>query len=251
MILIGSRVFKAGVVTRTLATLRSRNLMPLGKDGDAPAVPALPEKERKLYLTEYGDCDYTSAAFMKWLKKENLARKAGESEIDYTRRVFLAIRAGFQYEYKPDMDRTASAVCAAGKSECGGLSMLFVAALRAHGIPARSLYGRWAESADPDVKLNGTRYYQWHVKAEFFAAGVGWVPADLSGAILHDKTPAGLEYFGHDKGDFLTFHIDPNISIDTKLSGKNVLNSLQRPAFWVHGKGSYDPHTEVEDWKVK
>ena len=40
--------------------------------------------------------------------------------------------------------------------------------------------------------LSGVEYFQWHVKAEFFARGVGWIPVDCSSAILHDKTPERL-----------------------------------------------------------
>ena len=233
------------------ATLRSRTLVVLNDGDAAPAVAPLPEKERKLFLTNFGDCDYSNATFKKWVKVEGLARGASEAEVDYARRVFLAIKAKFRYEFKLDLDRHASTVCAAGKSDCGGLATLFVAALRAHGVPARTLYGRWAESAKTEDTLNGTKYLQWHVKAEFFAAGVGWVPVDISGAIQHDKTRAGLEYFGRDKGDFLTFHIDANVTLDSKISGKQVLQSLQRPAYWVRGNGAFEPHTDVEDWRVR
>jgi len=180
-----------------------------------------------------------------------LTRRDSESDIDFARRVFLAIRSKFRYEYKAELERHASAVCTAGKSDCGGLSILFVAVMRANEIPARSLYGRWAQSAKPGDKADGAAYYQWHVKAEFFATGVGWVPIDMAGAIVHDKSFVGLEFFGKDKGDFITFHIDPNLTVDTKVSGQQTLVGLQRPAYWVRGLGTFDQHKEVEDWKVK
>src|SRR5207253_3603258 len=133
----------------------------------------------KLFLADYGDCDYKGDAFQQWLKTVDLTRKKDESDLDYARRAFLVIRAQFRYEFKAEMKRKVSVVCTAGKSDCAGLSMLYVAALRAHGIPARTLYGRWAKSTQPEAKLDGLVYSQWHVKAEFFAAGIGWVPADI------------------------------------------------------------------------
>src|SRR5262249_18440019 len=122
------------------ATLRSRTLVPL-KEGEAmPVVPALPEKSRKLFLADYGDCDYNGAPFQQWLKAVELTRRRGESDLDYAKRAYLVIRAQFKYEFKPDSKRNASTVCNTAKSDCAGLSMLFVAAMRAHGIPARTLY---------------------------------------------------------------------------------------------------------------
>jgi len=51
-----------------------------------------------------------------------------------------------------------------GWSDCGGLATLYVSILRANGIPARCLTGR---SIDPNTP---------HVKMDFYAEGVGWVP---------------------------------------------------------------------------
>src|SRR5205085_6623815 len=116
-------------------------------------------------------------------------------------------------------------------SDCGGLSMLLVAALRAGGVPARTLYGRWAESAKPGEKADDQPFLQWHVKAEFYATGIGWVPVDMASGILHDKSPEGLEFFGKDPGNFLTIHVDPNMMVDTKVDGQKTLMGLQRPAF--------------------
>ncbi|MBN9522994.1 transglutaminase domain-containing protein, partial [bacterium] len=130
-------------------------------------------------------------------------------------------------------------------------SVLFVAALRASGVPARALYGRWAASAVPDATLGGAAYLQWHVKAEFFAAGVGWVPADPGGAVQHDRTPGGLTYFGTDPGDFITFHTDPHLALDTGTTGVRPVRNLQTPVWWVTGRGPTTPTRVVEDWKVE
>ena len=171
-------------------------------------------------------------------------------EIDFARRVFTTIRKAFTYVYQPEMDRTPPAVCQVGKSDCGGLSNLFVATLRSQGIPARTLAGRWAISADPNEKLNGHEYYQYHVKAEFFATGVGWVPVDMASGILHDRSREGLYYFGYDPGDFLTQHIDGNLEVDSIHFGKQRIVVLQRPAYWVTGTGTLDDVKVTESWTV-
>jgi transglutaminase-like putative cysteine protease len=233
------------------ATLRSRALevVPAGKA--PPAVADLPAADRKLYLAEHSDFQYKPDAFQAWMKKTGFVRKDGEGEVGFARRVFLGIRSAFTYEYTPDADRSAPAVCKAGKSDCGGLSSLFITVMRANRIPARTLCGRWAQSADPAEKLAGGVYYQWHVKAEFFAAGVGWVPVDMASGILHDKTAEGLTYFGQDPGDFLAFHTDADLTVDTKLFGVEKVANFQSPVYWVNGDGELESMKATEGWVVE
>ncbi len=93
-------------------------------------------------------------------------------------------------------------------------------------------------------------YYETHVKAEFFASGVGWVPMDIATAIL-DKKGDGLNSFGHDPGDFLILHVNPNMRLDSIHFGKQVIDSLQGPAYWVTGRGSVTPTETHEKWEVR
>src|SRR5262249_42763771 len=110
------------------ATLLARKLRPLGADEAPPKVADLPDRERKAALASAGDLNHEAPLFRDWLKDNKLIREQGESEIDYARRAFLAIRSKFKYEIRGEMDRTAAAVCKAGKSDCGGLAALFCAA---------------------------------------------------------------------------------------------------------------------------
>jgi transglutaminase-like putative cysteine protease len=233
------------------ATLRSRKLKPLATGADPPKVEAPGDREREAALAARGEIDYKSEAVQAWLKERRLSRAKDESDVDFARRVFRDVRANFRYEYKPDADSHASAVCRAGRSDCGGLSALFVAALRANGVPARTLYGRWATSAKEGDKLGDVPYYQAHVKAEFYAEGVGWVPVDVASGILHDRSTEGLAYFGNDRGDFLTFHVDPDLELDTRAFGRERVSGLQVPAHWVVGKGKLEGTTAEEGWEVK
>jgi hypothetical protein len=232
------------------AKLWSRRLTPLGRGEQAPVVKDLAPADRESALRSAGDLSFDGEGFQAWQKEHGLTRGKEEPEIDFARRVFTTIRKQFTYDYQPEMDRTPPAVCQAGKSDCGGLSNLLVATLRSQRIPARTLAGRWAVSADPNEKLNGHAYFQYHVKAEFFAAGVGWVPVDMASGILHDRSREGLYYFGYDPGDFLTQHIDGNLEIDSIHFGKQQVIVLQRPAFWVAGTGTLDDLKVTENWTV-
>ena len=71
-----------------------------------------------------------------------------------------------------------------GYGECGDYSALFVALCRANGIPARPVIGRWATSEAGD----------WHVWAEFYLPGYGWIPVDPT---IADRTGMLLDNFGH------------------------------------------------------
>lgn len=232
------------------ATLRSRTLKPLLGGAKAPRVAPLTDAERKLYLADTADIDFAADEFKTWMADKALVRTRRESEITFARRAFLALRSATTYEYRPELDRRASAVCKSGKSDCGGMSVLFAAVMRANGVPARTLFGRWAQSARPDEKLGDTGYYMWHVKAEFFADGVGWVPVDLASGVLHDTSKEGLRFFGHDPGDFLTMHIDPGLKLDTGLFGVETVQNLQEPAVWVSGPGKLDGRTIKQGWRV-
>ena len=232
------------------ATLHSRRLVAASR-GEVVQVTPPTKAEREAALRSAGDLAFDDKAFREWQKEQRLTRATAESDIELARRVFATIRKTFRYEYEPDSDRSSKAVCQAGKSDCGGLSNLFVATLRSQGIPARTLAGRWATSADGEEKLGGHPFYQYHVKAEFFVDGVGWVPVDMASAILHDRSEGGLYYFGHDPGDFITQHIDGNIEIDTIHFGREMLPTLQRPAFWVTGQGALEDVKTTEGWKVE
>lgn len=235
--------------TNVSATLYSRRLV--HGAGVPPKAPALSERERRLFLRRTPEFDYTNAAFNGWMKSNQLQRGTTEGEVAFARRVFQFIVRNFSYEYLGKQDRTAPNVCAVGKSDCGGMAVLFATVLRSQGIPARTLAGRWAVSEKPDDKIGEVEYHQEHVKAEFFAQGVGWVPADLSSAVLHDKSDAKLTHFGNDRGDFLTFHFDNDLTLDTVHFGSRTMGLMQKSSYWVKGTGSLQNAVIREKWIVK
>lgn len=232
------------------ADLYSRRLIQRRENRPPDAVSRLPDPDRALFLRQSAHFNYQSAEVVRWMLHHGLSRKPDEGEIDFARRVFQFIVRNFQYEYLGEQNRSASNVCTTGKSDCGGLAVLFCTVLRSQGIPARTLAGRWAVSAKPDEKIGRISYYQEHVKAEFFAQNVGWVPVDLSSGVLHDRSTEKLEYFGNDRGDFLTLHLDTDLRLDTGAFGVRPIPLLQRPCYWVTGRGSTDKAVVSESWVV-
>jgi transglutaminase-like putative cysteine protease len=220
--------------------LRSRTLM----DGaGAETLPALPATERAAALASNTISDWTSEAFQRGLDSAGLRPRAGEHALAFAHRVLHHVRS-LRYAYTNDLDRCASAVLANGASDCGGLGGLTVATLRAAGIPARLLVGRWAKSADPAESLEGLPYRQWHVKLEFHLDGIGWIPAD---AAVGMNDPAA--WFGVQNADFVVMHVDPVIKVDT-LFGERELTWAQGIAFWVRGEGDFEQMVVDEQWIV-
>lgn len=231
------------------ATLYSRRLV--RRRTPAEQAPQLDKLERDAYLRKTPMFDFAATPFAEWLYEHELSRRKDESDVDLGRRAFQAVVRSMSYKYQSEMPRNASHVCETGKTDCGGMCVMFVSAMRANKIPARVLAGCWAKSSIENATLEGTRYYQTHVKAEFFAAGVGWVPVDPSSAVLHDRTDEKLEYFGNDPGDFLALHVDPELKVDSIHFGVKTLPWLQQFNFFVRGKGTMDGMTTEMDWQVK
>lgn len=221
------------------------------EEAPAATAPSLSRRERDDALRKTPLFDYRSPQLQAWLDEHDLQRRDEEQEVDFARRVFQAVVRNTEYDYKSEMSREASHVCTAGSSDCGGMAVLFCSALRAGGVPARALAGCWAKSAAADGMLNGVRYYQTHVKAEFFADGVGWVPVDCSSAVLHDRTAEKLRYFGNDPGDFLTLHVDPELKVDSVYFGTKTLPWLQQFNFFVRGKGTLAGLKREMNWTVE
>lgn len=151
------------------ASLFSRDLVSPGPNNPPPTGVELTERERKLALRPTAQFNYASKPMIDWLNEQHLQRTKTEGEVDFARRVFHSIATKFKYDYRGEQDRSAANVCSLGKSDCGGLSALFVAALRSQGIPAHTQAGRWAKSSVPGERMGEVEYFQEHVKAEFYA----------------------------------------------------------------------------------
>jgi hypothetical protein len=235
------------VVVRTQATLMSRRLVPFPAGTKAPKVSPPDDEERKAALAVTSRVDHDEAAFQKWLDTNKLRRQKKESDVDFALRVFRCLQQTMTYKFPFDHDGKASSTCRAGVGDCGCLSAVFVSALRANDIPARQLVGRLVKSDRPIIDKPP---YGAHARAEFFADGVGWVPVDPAFGV-GDKSPGGLTQFGNDAGDFLVFHLDTNLVVETKQGGKANLAALQGVAGFARGEGNHDKPERKEDWRVK
>lgn len=252
------------------ATLVRRELRERKPDDPFGAAPMLGRDERSIYLASTHGADHAAPAFVALIDEEGLRRHDGEDDVDLARRVFRFAKNRGAYEYREDIARRATDVCKSWRTDCGGWANWFVAAMRANGVPARVLVGRWARSTRPnaprprppgpkppggadenDSDANRGPANQGHVKAEFFAEGVGWAPVDLSEAVQHGGRGVGRSHFGVDRGDFIVLHVDTDFELKTKEMPKREWRALQTPAFWVVGEGKIDDAKSTEDWQVR
>lgn len=240
-----TRELEKGVTVRAThnATLHGRKLVALPAAVPAPPVAPLAEGERATYVEATRYYDFRSEAFQDWLTLQRLHRGNGEGDVDFARRVLLAVRKKCTYKF-PEPAWKATEVLLAGRSHCGGLSVMFIAALRANGIPARATVGRWAQSARPGEG-------QYHVKAEFYAHNVGWVPVEVSGAVSFANTNID-ESIGNERGDFVTLNLDWDLVVDTVYFGRKTIDHLQLGAYWVKSSaGTFDGSGTTDDWQVR
>jgi len=232
------------------ATLSSRELV-AREQGRTFALPErLSAADREQFLATSQLYDFQSPDFTRFVAEHSLARRLDEGEVAYARRVFLALKRRLHYEYHWTMDRRATQVARTWSTDCAGMSVLFTSVMRAHAVPARVLAGRWAKSSNPGAVVGDVQYYQQHVKAEFYADHLGWVPVDLSSAVEYDHSSAGLQYFGRDLGNFLTIHVDPLVQVDTLHFGRQTFTWLQGVHYYASGKGTLRDKTIDEQWRV-
>jgi transglutaminase-like putative cysteine protease len=103
--------------------------------------------------------------------------------------------------------------------ECGDYSCLFVALCRASGIPARPIVGRWATSVKND----------WHVWAEFYLPGYGWIPVDPT---VEDVS--GGSYFGYLDNQRLIFNKQCNVVLKPSPVFLSASASILQTCYWEY-----------------
>lgn len=232
------------------ATLRSRKLVELQEGEKPPVIPPLNANERKYYLSATTHVDFDAKAFQGWLDDKKLRRGKSEDLIDFAARVLEVIRTDYRYYFDPDEDKRASVVCKGAKTDCGGMSYLFVGAMRANNIPARLLVGRQALPRKPGSTPSQTEYDRPHIRVEMFVPGIGWVPLDPANAQADRRKPVRT-HIGHDPGDLLVLHVD----VDLKLPFSDRMREAQflqiNPFYWTTGTGTFDGTFGPSGWEVK
>ena len=229
------------------ATLYATRMRPR-LQGDPPFKEELDADAIKTYTRATESLDFKAKAFQDWLDENKLRRGGSESAFDFAKRAYSVLKPMLKYERDPNGDCRSSSVCKTAKSDCAGMAFLYVSTLRANNVPARALPGRIAESEKvfkPGEPIDGQR----HVRSEFFAKGIGWVPVDVAFA-AGDPGRGFYGWFGHDPGDLIVMHIDPDVVMDTIVAGNRPSITMQTLAMFR--KGGTGAGEQLRDrWLVK
>jgi transglutaminase-like putative cysteine protease len=223
-------------------TLYTNRLVPL-LAGQTPPERDLPPEVAKLYTQLSGDT--TAKLFQDFLDEAKLRREPKEPDVVFARRVFLYI--SLHFKYGPNKDGVDTVQSSTG--DCGGLAWVFVRTMRANGVPARMIFGRWAASEVPP-KDGQPGFGQWHAKAEFFASGLGWVAIDMSGGVGQQAGGNPLVCFGNEPGDFVVFDLDISRQV-VIFPGDTPATIAWSQGTWVFprpdpGKVKWSDHWTVE-----
>ena len=232
------------------ATLRKRELVELKGGEKPPKVSELTPREKKYYLSPTAHVDHDAKAFREWLAEKKLSRAKGEPPLELAGRVLEVIRADYSYHYDRAEDKRASLACRRDKTDCGGMTYVFVAAMRANGVPARLLVGRLAKPREPGSDRTQLGYDRPHVRAEFYAAGVGWVPVDPAYAQADKRAPV-TDFIGHDPGDLLVLHADADLQLPYPDKVREVELLQCGPSVWVQGRGNFDVTPGPSGWELE
>src|SRR5262249_17513252 len=146
------------------ATLLERRLTARGAAG----APALDAKAREGYLAPTQGYDFKSAEFGQWLDRTGLRRGQAEEPLAFAQRAYVTLGEKFGYKAHTS-GRPASQVISLADADCDTLSFVYIAALRANGVPARLLLGRPVAKSH---KAEGGRL-PGHAVTEFYADGAG------------------------------------------------------------------------------
>lgn len=156
--------------------------------------------------------DKNIAAFVKTVLPFNY--KTTTTPYASAMKLYLAVIAKLRYQNRAGLPDAATAL-KTGYGDCGWFSTLFVASCRNAGIPARTVSGFTLGTGE------------WHVWAEFWIGGAGWVPCDptyADGIAPNGDLPL---YFGIIPD--LNNRVATSFGLDCTV-GKSKVSMLQSPA---------------------
>ena len=221
------------------------------EDGAPPADDPIAGPGDGSWLGTSDSINWKDEAFQDWLDNAGLRRHGDEPAVDFGQRVYTYFREHGAYTYPP-VSAWNSAACARRlRTDCGGFSLVFVAACRANHIPARLLVGQCfkAQRAGDGMALTGGR--QAHVIAEFYDPRVGWIPEDISSTFLHVGGFGDLNFFGRDPGYFFAWHTDTDFYLDTPRKSNAHEQWIQNPSLWFSEDADGANDTMSHHWDIE
>ncbi|MFZ5558521.1 MAG: transglutaminase-like domain-containing protein [Pseudomonadota bacterium] len=152
------------------------------------------------------------------------------------RRIYDHVVAGMTYDAERQSWKGSTEhalVCSAGN--CNDIHALFISMARSLGIPARLVLGQALEPPPPGREA--CELCGYHCWAEFYAAGLGWVPVDASCACKYGKD----QLFGDLELNHVAWSVGRDIRLAPAQAGEPLL-FFAGPYAEVSGH----PHRQME-----
>jgi hypothetical protein len=191
--------------TRNSLTIKYRATLKLNrrvlKNGAPANKPALTDRNFWLQMPEADD-KYAAA---QWAKQHELVRGLDERDVMFANRLLECIKRKLRFKFVPTGVRGVTGCVKNGYGACGELNALAVAVIKLNNIPARTRPGR---NSWKDVPFGPENTDSYHVAAEFWGEGIGWIPIEAS-AIGTAQNEKGLElkpFLGTADGIHVTKH---------------------------------------------
>ncbi|PSL41262.1 transglutaminase-like putative cysteine protease [Salsuginibacillus halophilus] len=169
----------------------------------------LSEKERDFYLRS----TVMSPVNEDMRQKAKKLTAGAKTEWEKIQKIYTHIVSHMNYQYPPKQ-RGASFMSETRRGDCGEFSLLFTSYCRSLGIPARTLFGAWANEAGP------------HAWNEVYYEPFGWLPVDTSIANnvkkLHNRLFLPFQmgvngspnrHIGESEGNRIAFSVDANLEL--------------------------------------
>lgn len=131
---------QVAITTEYDVLLSHRRLVP-----GSPATPAvLSPVELRRYTEKRTRDNCDRPALQQWMQQHQLQKREGEGAMGFAWRVAEAVHSDFSYSLTSGPS-DAESTCQKRAGDCGQISDVIVAVLRANGIPARLDVGFWTE----------------------------------------------------------------------------------------------------------
>ena len=146
---------------------------------------------------------------------DRMWNESGKNIIDYARACYLWVANTLKYLNPNTGLHPVAEILANGGGDCGNQATVFISLLRNKEIPARHVVL---------VRTDGS----FHVRAEFYMAGYGWIPVDVN---AKNMIPSG-DFFGRNE-DSAEVVMNRNLTYQINIDNQKLpLVMLQNYAWW-------------------
>lgn len=189
--------------------IKARELRLADARGSLPKLPRVELDLPKFWLYESRNVDLSSSVVQAFIRDKKLSRASVVSNCRFAAEALEVVRK-LRYSTNQQAQLVASEVVSQGIGTCGGLVNVYVAVLRANGVPARQVVGLAVNPDKPTQAL-------LHAVAEFHTTTMGWLPVDVAKA-ADEAVRDAATFVGNDPGWFIGLYYGDEVILDEEAT---------------------------------